>query len=85
LLIDQPIQGPKKPGTQDFDFNCNGIVEGQIPPLPECTGLLGNCAGNGYLVPVPACGGLAHMAHCGPKGLGCVVVNDNTVKIQGCR
>jgi hypothetical protein len=85
VLTTEPIQGSRKPGTQDFDFNCNGIVEGQTPPLPDSAGLLGNCSGNGYLPPPPDCGGLAHLAHCAPKGLGCGPVDDNKAKTQGCR
>jgi hypothetical protein len=87
VLTDLPVQGPKKAGTQDFDFNCNGSVEGQIPPVPNCQVLTKDgCKGSGYLGPVPACGGSANLAHCNLNFLVvCETLNDNIAKTQGCR
>ena len=86
VLTAEPIEGPRRPGTQDFDFNCNGSVEGQIPPVPNCQ-VLGQvgCTGSGYLGPVPACGGQANLAHCSFVSFTCETINDNIAKTQGCR
>jgi hypothetical protein len=65
-----PIMGERKPGTQPFDFNCNGAEESEIGVL-SCDGLLSCGTATGFQAAVQ-CGDSAPLGHCVASGLGCV-------------
>ena len=79
-----PIQGPKAPGTKDYDFNCNGNEEGETLVL-KC-GMVGcnpqNQIGVQFAV---ACGGTALLGHC--AAITCAWTPENPPKsvVQKCK
>ncbi|MFT3772860.1 MAG: hypothetical protein QM820_46330 [Minicystis sp.] len=65
---DSPIMGEKRPGTQPWDFNCDGKITQETPVL-SCGGFF-FCGGSGYqkTETAPVCGMLYPLGHCAPIG-----------------
>jgi hypothetical protein len=81
--------GPTRPGTQPWDFDCDGVVV-QETPILHCGGFV-FCAGESGYEPgtAPECGMAYTLGHCLNNGalLACQWNADNPIvtRVQRCK
>jgi hypothetical protein len=84
LLDSMPIIGPRKSGTPDFDFNCNGQQQKQFGVVACKSVVVLGCTGDGFTSDT-ACGQEGTLVHCGPVDLNlCTQLPNPPTQFQGC-
>ena len=84
MFSSTPIVGTRSPGTDPYDFNCDGSETFQNTEVVDCSGSTPSCdAADKWVGSVPACGDSGMVAHCAQNGLMCKVVMNGS-RTQSC-